>query len=73
MIWTNFKRSFAPLKREGNLIGRDYFGNKYFEKPARPEIGKRRPERWFEPSENMDENFDKELTAEWESWLRHRR
>lgn len=73
MIWTNFKKSFQPAKREGKLIGTDYFGNKYFEKAAQPQLGKRRAERWFEPSEKMDENFDSELTAEWESWLRHRR
>lgn len=54
-------------------MGTDYFGNKYFEIPAQPQIGKRRAERWFEPSEKRDENFDRELTAEWESWLRHRR
>lgn len=74
-IWNNFKSSISnsPLKREGKLMGTDYFGNKYFERPAQPQIGKRRPERWFEHAENPDENFDKELTAEWESWLRHRR
>lgn len=56
----------------GNLMGEDYFGNKYFEIPANPNIGKRRPERWFEPSGDRDA-FDRELTAEWEAWLRHRR
>lgn len=72
-VWNNFKNSLIPRQRTGNYMGTDYFGNKYFEIPAQPQIGKRRAERWFEPSEKRDENFDRELTAEWESWLRHRR
>lgn len=74
MIWKNFVKSLKPRQRTGNLMGEDYFGNKYFEIPAQPQIGKRKPERWYEPpGHNMDANFDRELTAEWESWLRHRR
>lgn len=61
-----------PRQIRGNLIGEDYFGNKYFEIPADPRIGKRRAERWFEPAGDREE-FERELTAEWESWLRGRR
>lgn len=73
MIWNNFRKSLSPRQRIGNFMGEDYFGNKYYEIPAQPQVGKRRAERWFEPSEKKDENFDRELTAEWESWLRYRR
>lgn len=73
MTWKYFVNSLRPRQRTGNFMGEDYFGNKYFEIPAEPNIGKRRPQRWFVPSENKHDNFDKELTAEWESWLRHRR
>lgn len=74
MIWKNFVKSLIPRQRTGNFMGEDYFGNKYFEIPPNPKIGKRKAERWFEPpGHNMDANFDRELTAEWESWLRHRR
>ena len=54
-------------------MGEDYYGNKYFEIAANPSIGKRKPERWFEPSGEDKEIFDQERTAEWESWLRGRR
>lgn len=74
MIWNNFKKSFTSRQRTGDFMGEDYLGNKYFEIPAQPQIGKRRPERWFTPpGNNMDANFDKEISSEWESWLRHRR
>lgn len=73
IIFQNFLKSLRPRQRIGNLMGEDYLGNKYYEIPPQPQIGKRRAERWFEPSGNMDKNFDNELTAEWESWLRHRR
>lgn len=73
VVFQNFMKSMRPRQQTGNLMGEDYFGNKYYEIPAKPQIGKRRAERWFEPSSNADENFDNELTAEWESWLRHRR
>lgn len=69
----NFWDSLKPRQRTGNLIGEDYFGNKYYEIPANPQIGKRKPQRWFVPGDQKDDSFDKELTAEWESWLRFRR
>lgn len=71
-ILTNFFNSLRPRQIRGNLIGEDYFGNKYYEIPPNPHLGKRRPERWFVPA-NDKEAFDRELTAEWEAWLRGRR
>lgn len=71
MIFRNFINSLKPRKIFGDLKGSDYFGNKYFEIPANPSVGKRRASRWFEPPEKGD--FQQELPAEWESWLRHRR
>ena len=61
----------------------DPYGNSYYELPAQPQLGKRRPTRWYNtgdiaaddaetgPSEKWG-GFDAELPAEWESWLRHR-
>lgn len=73
-IFKNFRKSFQPSQRvSGKLVGEDYYGNKFYEKPAQPELGKRKPERWFEPSGHNLLNFDNEMTAEWESWLRKRR
>ncbi|XP_055904429.1 NADH dehydrogenase [ubiquinone] 1 alpha subcomplex assembly factor 2 [Eupeodes corollae] len=71
IIFQNFFNSFKPRQISGNYMGEDYFGNKYFEIPANPSIGKRKPSRWFEPADK--EAFDQEMTAEWEAWLRFRR
>lgn len=71
MIINNFINSIKPRQIRGTLIGKDYFGNKYYEIPADPSIGKRRTNRWFEPT--MKDNFDQEMPAEWEAWLRGRR
>lgn len=71
MIFTNFINSLKPRQVTGKLQGTDYFGNKYYEIPADPSRGKRRPSRWFVPADK--ENFEQELSAEWEAWLRGRR
>merc|ERR1712059_164411 len=63
-------------------IGRDPFGNTYYELPAQPQLGKRRPTRWYNTAQTGQKDvvgtdlwagFDSELPSEWESWLRHRR
>lgn len=71
MILRNFIQSLRPRKIRGDLVGTDYFGNKYFEIPANPQIGKRKPSRWFEPK--LKDDFEQEIPAEWEAWLRGRR
>lgn len=72
-IWHHVRKAFTSRQISGNLIGEDYFGNKYYEIPPQPQIGKRQPQRWFIPSGKREDDFDKEITGEWESWLRHRR
>ena len=49
IIIRNFLNSFRPRQIRGDLKGEDYFGNKYYEIPADPSRGKRKPSRWFEP------------------------
>lgn len=71
VIFRNFINSLRPRQMRGTLIGTDYFGNKYYEIPANPQLGKRKPSRWFEPVEKDD--FQQEMPAEWEAWLRGRR
>lgn len=71
MILTNFLQSFKPRQVKGNYMGDDYFGNKYFEIPADPSLGKRKATRWFTPVDK--ENFEQERTGEWDAWLRFRR
>lgn len=71
IIFQNFIKSFRPRQMKGNLIGEDYFGNKFYEIPADASRGKSKTSRWFEPVEK--DNHMQEMTAEWESWLRGRR
>jgi NADH dehydrogenase [ubiquinone] 1 alpha subcomplex assembly factor 2 len=71
MIFRNFIQSLRPRKIRGDLVGTDYFGNKYYEIPANPQIGKRKSSRWFEPK--VKDDFEQEIPAEWEAWLRGRR
>jgi NADH:ubiquinone oxidoreductase subunit len=71
ILFTNLINSFRPRQISGNLMGQDYFGNKFYEIPADPQNGRRKAARWFEPVDK--ENFEQEVTAEWEAWLRGRR
>lgn len=71
IILRNFINSFKPRQIRGIPVGSDYFGNKYYEIPPNPSIGKSRASRWFEPPEKDD--FMQEMPAEWEAWLRGRR
>jgi NADH:ubiquinone oxidoreductase subunit len=73
IAFRNFINSFRPRQIQGNYMGEDYLGNKYYEIPANPSKGKRKTSRWFEPAEKTDIDHGHELTAEWESWLRGRR
>lgn len=70
-VFVNFVNSLRPRQTKGNLMGEDYMFTKYYEIPANPKIGKRNPSRWFVPIEK--DNFEQELPAEWEAWLRGRR
>eukprot|EP00093_Oithona_nana_P007446 07446.XXX_347454_346845_1 [CDS] Oithona nana genome sequencing. len=82
---TNFMNSLKNgrhIDSKSQVVGEDYIGNRYFEIPADPSHGKRRPRRWFtspasnyhDPrGSNITEGFDNEVPSEWESWLRNRR
>ncbi|EZA59878.1 Mimitin, mitochondrial [Ooceraea biroi] len=70
MIWNNFIASLKPRAIQRKLIGEDYYGTKYYEEPPRP-AHPNRPPRSFVPVNKED--FEQELPAEWEAWLRHRR
>merc|ERR1719343_394467 len=83
-VFNNLMKSLKVGRREqvGTVMGRDPYGNTYYELPAQPELGKRRPTRWYNTAETGKKDtvgiahwagFDAELPSEWESWLRHRR
>ena len=35
-VWNNFRKSFSPSAEEGPMVGRDPFGNTFYEVPADP-------------------------------------
>lgn len=53
-------------------MGNDYYGIKYFEKPADPSRGRMNPTRYFEVPDRQS-YCQENLPAEWDSWLRGRR
>ncbi|XP_013778282.1 mimitin, mitochondrial-like isoform X2 [Limulus polyphemus] len=71
MIIKNFIESVTPRKRRGDFVGRDNFGNKYYEIPPDPSRGKRYPVRWYETK--VSDDWEQEIPTEWEAWLRGRR
>ncbi|XP_070512905.1 NADH dehydrogenase [ubiquinone] 1 alpha subcomplex assembly factor 2 isoform X2 [Cardiocondyla obscurior] len=70
LIWKSFISSLKPRFGRGKLIGEDYYGTKYYEEEIRSSARKR-PPRYFVPVNKDD--FEQELPAEWEAWLRYRR
>ncbi|XP_015926072.1 NADH dehydrogenase [ubiquinone] 1 alpha subcomplex assembly factor 2 [Parasteatoda tepidariorum] len=70
MIINNIIRSFKVIPSEGKLMGEDNVGNKYYEASRRKESFKKLDTRWFEPK---DGEWQQDLPAEWEAWLRGRR
>merc|ERR1712037_778382 len=71
-----------PSAEEGPMVGRDPFGNTFYEVPADPSRGKRRPRRYYQASttgqkdimgKDWNAGFDSKMPSEWEAWLRHRR
>jgi len=84
-VFKHFKESFKVGKRQkvGTVMGKDPYGNHYYELPAQPQLGKRRPTRWYDTAAtdakvgpgmlDTTAGFDTNIPSEWESWLRHRR
>ncbi|XP_076240746.1 NADH dehydrogenase [ubiquinone] 1 alpha subcomplex assembly factor 2 [Calliopsis andreniformis] len=71
LIWKHFVASVTPSFKQHKLIGEDFFGTKYYEIPVAKTFMKKRPSRYFVPVNKND--FEQELPAEWEAWLRYRR
>ncbi|XP_011647276.1 NADH dehydrogenase [ubiquinone] 1 alpha subcomplex assembly factor 2 [Pogonomyrmex barbatus] len=70
ILWNRFVSSFKPKYFRRKLMGEDYYGTKYYEEEIRYSARKI-PPRYFVPVNKDD--FEQELPAEWESWLRYRR
>ncbi|GFY73964.1 mimitin, mitochondrial [Trichonephila inaurata madagascariensis] len=72
MIVTNFLKTFKLLPPDGKLMGQDHLGNKYYEAASsNPHSMRKSKNRWFEPK--VEEDWQQNLPAEWEAWLRGRR
>ncbi|XP_046746684.1 NADH dehydrogenase [ubiquinone] 1 alpha subcomplex assembly factor 2 [Diprion similis] len=70
-IWKHFTESLKVRRFKGDLVGTDHFGTKYYETPLHATTSKTKPPRYFEPVDKDD--FQQEVPAEWEAWLRYRR
>ncbi|KYN32683.1 hypothetical protein ALC56_12962 [Trachymyrmex septentrionalis] len=70
IIWNSIVSSLKPRFARRKLIGEDYFGTKYYQEDILSS-SRKRPPRYFVPVNK--ENFEQELPAEWEAWLRYRR
>lgn len=68
IVLTNFINSFKPRQTKGNYMGADVFGNKFYEIPVNSVSARTRPSRWFDPP--VKDDFQNEMSSEWESWLR---
>lgn len=66
-VWKTFIASLMPRTARRKLVGEDYYGTKYYQDPEANGVRGRS----FVPV-NKD-NFQQELPAEWEAWLRYRR
>ncbi|KAF7397917.1 hypothetical protein HZH68_009139 [Vespula germanica] len=70
MIFRDFLASIRPTINRPKLMGEDYFGTKYYEVSINSSSKKKKPSRYFEA---INDDFEQEIPAEWEAWLRHRR
>ncbi|KAL7305294.1 hypothetical protein TKK_0002427 [Trichogramma kaykai] len=71
IIFKHFFRSITPKIPKHNLVGEDYMGTKYYEVTNLKESIHKKSNRYFVPKEKN--NFEQDLPAEWEAWLRKRR
>ncbi|KAG8176499.1 hypothetical protein JTE90_024927 [Oedothorax gibbosus] len=71
MIINNFRTSLKLLPPTGKLVGKDQLGNEYYEGPLNTHSYKKSASRWFKPQK--DDDWQQDLPAEWEAWLRGRR
>ncbi|XP_011686671.1 PREDICTED: mimitin, mitochondrial [Wasmannia auropunctata] len=70
ILWKTFLSAMKPRFARRKLMGEDYYGTRYYEEEIRYSARKR-PPRYFVPVNKDD--FEQELPAEWEAWLRYRR
>ncbi|KAI4497410.1 hypothetical protein M0802_007421 [Mischocyttarus mexicanus] len=70
MIFRDFLASIKPTFNRPKLMGEDFYGTKYYEKALDKTSKKKLPSRYFE---SINDNFEQEIPAEWEAWLRFRR
>ena len=71
MIFRDFLNSVTPRISKRICVGEDYMGTKYYEITETKVSIHKKPNRYFVPKEKDD--FEQELPAEWEAWLRGRR
>uniref|UniRef100_A0A0L8GSN0 NADH dehydrogenase [ubiquinone] 1 alpha subcomplex subunit 12 n=2 Tax=Octopus bimaculoides TaxID=37653 RepID=A0A0L8GSN0_OCTBM len=70
-MWGLFKNSLYSVKQQQRIIGKDHFGNVYYEKEANPSRNLRGA-RWVEPADG-DQMTPPDMPIEWEAWIRGKR
>ncbi|GAB1599477.1 NADH dehydrogenase [ubiquinone] 1 alpha subcomplex assembly factor 2-like isoform X1 [Argonauta hians] len=70
-LWGLFKNSMYSLKQDTRVIGKDHFGNTYYEKDAMPSRNLKGA-RWVE-REDGDQMTAPDVPVEWEAWIRGKR
>ncbi|XP_015185103.1 PREDICTED: mimitin, mitochondrial [Polistes dominula] len=70
MIFRDFLASIKPTFNRPKLMGEDYYGTKYYEVAVNATSKKKLPSRYFK---SINDDFEQEIPAEWEAWLRYRR
>lgn len=68
IVIQNIINSLKPRRIRGDVVGKDYLGNTYYQIQGSE---RQKRQRWFEPT--VKDNFEQEIPAEWEAWLRYRR
>lgn len=69
MIFRDILTSITPTFIRPKLVGKDFFGTKYYEVSRSSTSRFKKPARYFQSVND----FDQEIPPEWEAWLRHRR
>lgn len=71
LIWKNIKKTLLAAKQAEQYIGKDDYGNRYYEKLADPEKELKRQRR----VESTDPDLAKvpDVPVEWMTWLQGRR
>lgn len=59
--------------QDSKIVGKDSFGNVYYEKPAKPNKRDQRPTRWYNKATYSSQNTQQTIPLQWQAWLQRQR